>query len=744
MTASGEGVSVRVIAWHARDVIAIEVEDRRKQPAADPRRLADAAVRQSARPRHAATTWRSVTRASCRPTPTPRRCSWTSATTADSSSCRSSAKASTTTPRPSRSASSGARRRRSTTTSRPSASPPRPAPASSRSSSPAPRASTRKADVAAAAVAEVEAASAKGFDALLADNQAWWRRLLVARVRPLRSDDGVADEIEQNYTYFLYVMAASSRGDVPGALQRDALVHQRRHARLGLAILVGQPELLLQRPRAAPTGSSCWTRRSRCTRACTTRRATAARQQWGSGGIWIPETTCFNGPNRFRRTLPPRCATCTCCANHGPSGRSGSATYELQRPLVQQPVELDRAGRAVGGGPVGRRGQGRTRRSGTSRTSSGSTAKIAYLYWQRYEYTMDEAWLRDRAYPMLKGAVEFYRNFPNLQEGRRRQVPHPPHEQQRAGVGRAGLRRGSVGHARHRRPADPRVGDPQRRRGDAARVARVPREPRRRSRRATPRRAGPADYNGPRTWVKGLKPAAKPGGMLPDGNTLPMWNFELCHVETTRRRDAEAREQHVRRVHPRSRSDRRPARRDALARADRRRAARAGRRGAIHAAGAAPRPMRRATTRPASSATAWPCARVPARPSASGSAASPRRCTPRCCTAPRRRLAASRSSACSPRGRRSGTPTSRCWPAGRSSSARRSRRATSSPSRSSRRPAASAACATRGAQTRRSPSTATASGARRSTARCCASRRLRGEIVTVVPENGQRPQRKVA
>jgi trehalose/maltose hydrolase-like predicted phosphorylase len=42
----------------------------------------------------------------------------------------------------------------------------------------------------------------------------------------------------------------------------------------------------------------------------------------------------------------------------------------------------------------------------------GSTAKIAYYYWRRYEFTQDAAWLRTRAYPMLKGATEFYRNFP--------------------------------------------------------------------------------------------------------------------------------------------------------------------------------------------------------------------------------------------------------------------------------------------------------------------------------------------
>jgi hypothetical protein len=43
-------------------------------------------------------------------------------------------------------------------------------------------------------------------------------------------------------------------------------------------------------------------------------------------------------------------------------------------------------------------------------------SRIGDLYWQRYQYTMDEAWLRDRAYPILKGAAEFYRHFPNFEK----------------------------------------------------------------------------------------------------------------------------------------------------------------------------------------------------------------------------------------------------------------------------------------------------------------------------------------
>lgn len=46
----------------------------------------------------------------------------------------------------------------------------------------------------------------------------------------------------------------------------------------------------------------------------------------------------------------------------------------------------------------------------------------------------------------------------------------------------------------------------------------------------------PAAYQGPRVFVRGLKPAMKPGtGLLPDANSLPMWFFDLCNVESANR-----------------------------------------------------------------------------------------------------------------------------------------------------------------------------------------------------------------
>src|SRR5215472_15646337 len=40
----------------------------------------------------------------------------------------------------------------------------------------------------------------------------------------------------------------------------------------------------------------------------------------------------------------------------------------------------------------------------------------------------------------------------------------------------------------------------------------------------------PAGYQGPRGFVRGLKPVVKPGGGLsPDSNSLPIWFLDLCN-----------------------------------------------------------------------------------------------------------------------------------------------------------------------------------------------------------------------
>src|ERR1044072_1965916 len=41
---------------------------------------------------------------------------------------------------------------------------------------------------------------------------------------------------------------------------------------------------------------------------------------------------------------------------------------------------------------------------------------IASQFWQRYQFTGDKQFLRDKGYPIIKGVAEFYAHFPNLKQ----------------------------------------------------------------------------------------------------------------------------------------------------------------------------------------------------------------------------------------------------------------------------------------------------------------------------------------
>jgi hypothetical protein len=166
----------------------------------------------------------------------------------------------------------------------------------------------------------------------------------------------------------------------------------------------------------------------------------------------------------------------------------------------------------------------------------GTTAKVAYLYWRRYEYTLDQEWLLNRAYPMLKGASELYRNFPNVRKEADGKY-HLHHLNSNESVYGA-------------RDTDEDLSSVRGLFAAAIRAAEI-------LRKDAELRAAWKDflenlaplaisddpdallsegYRGPRVFVRGRKPAIKEGGMLPDGNSLPAWFFDLCNLEATDRR----------------------------------------------------------------------------------------------------------------------------------------------------------------------------------------------------------------
>ncbi|MDA1045283.1 MAG: DUF5703 domain-containing protein, partial [Verrucomicrobia bacterium] len=151
-----------------------------------------------------------------------------------------------------------------------------------------------KEDVADKAIQALAAAEAKGMQGILEDNRAWWSDYWSRAFVRLHSEDGEADFVELHYTYFLYLMASASRGShmihfngmlwfTNGDLRQWGSQYWWHNSGCYYNGLTpaNRPELL---DPVFKTYSRCYDS-----------YAQAARQQWGSQGVWIPETTWFDG-----------------------------------------------------------------------------------------------------------------------------------------------------------------------------------------------------------------------------------------------------------------------------------------------------------------------------------------------------------------------------------------------------------------------------------------------------------------
>jgi len=269
-------------------------------------------------------------------------------------------------------------------------------------------------DVAALALAEIDAAEVAGFDALLTGNRAWWQDYWSRAFVHLHSQDGVADFVEENYTYFLYLMACSSRGAFPprfggmlwytnGDMREWGAQHWWANTSCYYDALPPANRFEVMEPVFAMY--------SKMLPAC----SLAAQQQWGSEGIFIPETVWFDGLEQLPNDVAAEMRDLYLLRK--PWEERSKVFREFADPKQPHNSRWNwkAAGKWVNGkwiyedkgaGPYGQV---------THIFSSG--AKIAHLYWLRYEYTQDRNWLGDRAYPVLRGIAEFYRHFPNVKKG---------------------------------------------------------------------------------------------------------------------------------------------------------------------------------------------------------------------------------------------------------------------------------------------------------------------------------------
>jgi hypothetical protein len=264
-----------------------------------------------------------------------------------------------------------------------------------------------------AALAQLDAGARLGFDALQRETAAWWADFWDRGAVSLRSASGQADFVEANYTYFLYLMGASSRGDFPprfggmlwftdGDASRWGSQHWWANTSAYYSNLMPSNRLEL----IDPMFRMYWGMYGAA--------ALAARQQWGAQGIWIPETTFFNGPERLPDDVAAELQDLMLVRKPWEQRSPGFDAYAKNKNRHNSRWNF----RGDGGWELGdylfqNKGTGAF---GHTTHILGVAARVANLAWQRYQLTGDDTWLRERAYPLIKGAAEFYRTFPNLQK----------------------------------------------------------------------------------------------------------------------------------------------------------------------------------------------------------------------------------------------------------------------------------------------------------------------------------------
>jgi hypothetical protein len=375
-----------------------------------------------------------------------------------------------------------------------------------------------KEDIIATALKQLAVAEKKGYVALAESNKNWWHEFWARSFVHLHSQDGVANNIETNYTYYLYVMASSSRGKFPAKFNGMIWITGGDRRSWGGQYWGANQECLYNA--LLPTNrmellDPMFDMYSGMYKSC----SVAAQQQWGSKGIFIPETVAFDGLAKLpddiaaemrdlyllRKPWDQRSEKFLTIARTGQphSSRWNWMNGGKYVDGVWQPTER-------GGGPYG---------PVTHIFSRG--AKIAYTYWQRYEYTLDKTWLRDRTYPMLKGVAEFYRNYPNLEKGEDDKY-HIHNVNSNESVQGGQDTDEEISSMMGILPAVIR----------ASEILDVDSEMRPVWKEFLDNLAPLPTGGDPPVWIRALPPIFRGrGNGRPDGNTMPQWFFDLCTLE---------------------------------------------------------------------------------------------------------------------------------------------------------------------------------------------------------------------
>jgi hypothetical protein len=271
-------------------------------------------------------------------------------------------------------------------------------------------------DVNALALAELEQAADLGDARLMESAKAWWHNFWSTSFVHLSSADGEAEYVEKHYTYFLYVMASCSRGAYPpryGGMiwNTDGDVRRWGSMKWMYNLFCCFNNVLLSANKVDLTNPVIEMFHTNYDAT-----ALAARQQWGSKGIYLQETMWFNGPAPLPDDIAAEMRDLYLARKPWSEVSERFLNYAATKNAFDSRwcwKNFDDE-RWIDG-----------HHFWEARTSApysyvlhlfATGAKIAYFHWLRYDFTRDTDWLRQYGYPIIRGVAEFYRNYPNVKK----------------------------------------------------------------------------------------------------------------------------------------------------------------------------------------------------------------------------------------------------------------------------------------------------------------------------------------
>ena len=273
---------------------------------------------------------------------------------------------------------------------------------------------SRKDDPANKALDLIRRSTGIGRDRLKAEHERVWEEFWNKSYIELWGNDD-ARLVETNYNYFMYIMASCSRnGNYPpnfggllfstrGDLRHWGAMQWWNNLQIYYNAVMASGRYELAMPYFKQWNSMY------------ERLAAAARQQWDSEGIYIPETVGFDGPEILPDDLAAELADLMLVRkpweersqrfiDFSNKKRPHESRWNFKATEKWEDGELIIKDRGMGPfGPVTH--------------MFGSQVGVAFLYWDYYRYSGDVEYLKAYAYPIIKGVAEFFNHFPNVQKG---------------------------------------------------------------------------------------------------------------------------------------------------------------------------------------------------------------------------------------------------------------------------------------------------------------------------------------